>query len=63
MCETPLETGYMLRETEARARALALASQDGGRELSLAWVRIVKLSEEWVAGALDAAWRPVKKVS
>jgi hypothetical protein len=63
MCETPLETGYMLRETEARARALAAASQEGSRELSSAWVRIVKLFEDWVAGTLGAVLRPVKKVS
>jgi hypothetical protein len=63
MCETPLETGYMLRETEARARALAVASHEGGREFSSAWARIAKLFEDLVAGTLGAVQRPVKKVS
>ena len=63
MCETPLETGYMLRETEARARTFAIASQEGSRELSSAWARVAKLFEDLVAGTLGAVLRPVKKVS
>jgi hypothetical protein len=63
MCETPLETAYMLRETEARARAFAEASQEGSREFSSAWVRIAKLFEDLVAGAQGALQRPIRKVS
>jgi hypothetical protein len=63
MCETPLETAYMLRETEARARAFAEASQEGSREFSSAWARAAKLFEDWVAGTLGALQRPIRKVS
>jgi hypothetical protein len=53
----------MLRETEARARAFAEASQEGSREFSSAWVRIAKLFEDLVAGAQGALQRPIRKVS
>jgi hypothetical protein len=53
MCETPLETRYMLRETEARARSLARNSAAEDAALANVFARLTWMYGK-VAGKIAA---------
>lgn len=62
MCETPLETRFMLAETEMRARALAGVSREAGTGIAAAFARAKNGIENWMAGATSTAPQPAKEV-